>query len=114
MLRNPEEAMERHMKEHPELALGKNGKLYVELGEGLTRAIMMAPKSIEHSIGYTDINKIDEQANIVKQYVGKPGDREVPKAQTFVVNTGNVTLTKAEWDEVKASTAKYAELLGQV
>jgi hypothetical protein len=25
-----------------------------------------------------------------------------------------VTLTKAEWDEVKSSTTKYAELLGQI
>jgi NitT/TauT family transport system substrate-binding protein len=114
MLLNPEEAMERHMKEHPELALGNNGKLYVELGEGLTRAIMMAPESIEHSLGYTDISKIDEQAKIVKQYVGKPGDRDLPKAETFVVNTGNLTLTKAEWDSVTTSTRKYAELLGQV
>ncbi len=32
MLTNPQEAMERHMKEHEELALGNNGKLYVELG----------------------------------------------------------------------------------
>ena len=39
------------MKEHPELALGNNGKLYVELGEGLTRAIMMAPESMEHALG---------------------------------------------------------------
>jgi NitT/TauT family transport system substrate-binding protein len=114
MLRNPEEAMERHMKEHPELALGNNGKLYVELGEGLTRSIMMAAESIEHSLGYTDISKIDEQAKIVQQYVGKPEDHALPKAETFVVNTGNVTLTKAEWDEVKSSTTKYAELLGQI
>ena len=42
MLLNPQEAMERHLKEHEELAIGKNGKLYVELGLGMTRAIMMA------------------------------------------------------------------------
>ena len=44
MLLNPEETMERHLKEHPELMLGKNGKLYVELGMGMTRAIMMGPE----------------------------------------------------------------------
>jgi NitT/TauT family transport system substrate-binding protein len=114
MLLNPQEAMERHMKEHPELALGKNGKLYVELGEGLTRAIMMAPESIGHGLGYTDLNKIDAQAKVVKQYLGKPGDHDLPKAETFVINTGNLTLTKAQWDQVKTSTKKYEELLGQV
>ncbi len=114
MLLNPQEAMERHMKEHPEVALGKNGKLYVELGEGLTRAIMMAPESIEHGLGYTDLAKIDKQAQVVKQYIGKPGDHDLPKAETFVTNSGTVTLTKADWDQVKDTTKKYAGLLGQV
>ena len=50
MLLNPQEAMERHLKEHEELAIGKNGKLYVELGLGMTRAIMMAP-GIDRSTG---------------------------------------------------------------
>jgi ABC-type nitrate/sulfonate/bicarbonate transport system substrate-binding protein len=113
MLTNPQEAMERHMKEHEELALGKNGKLYVELGMGMTRAIMMAPESIEHGLGYTDLSKLDEQVKVVKQYTGKAGDRDLPKVETFVSNTSMVTLTEAEWQEVKASTRKYAKLLGQ-
>src|SRR6476659_6732554 len=61
MLLNPQEAMERHLKEHEELAIGKNGKLYVELGLGMTRAIMIAPESIEHGLGYTDFAEIDKQ-----------------------------------------------------
>ena len=72
MLLNPQEAMERHIKEHEELALGKNGKLYVELGLGMTRAIMAAPESMEHGVGYTDLAKIDEQAKVVKQYAAGP------------------------------------------
>lgn len=114
MLLHPQEAMDRHIKEHPELALGKNGKLYVELGEGLTRAIMISPESMNQGLGYTDTDKIDQQAKVVKQYIGKPGDHELPKAETFVTNTGTVTLTKAEWDQAKASSKKYATLLGQV
>src|SRR5437899_9788280 len=65
MLLNPQEAMERHIKEHEEIALGKNGKLYVELGLGMTRAIMTAPESIQHGLGYTDFAKIEEQSKIV-------------------------------------------------
>ena len=114
MLTNPQEAMERHMKEHEELAIGKNGKLYVELGMGMTRAIMMAPESIEHGLGYTDLDKIDAQAKVVKQYTGKPSDHDLPKAETFVSNLSKVTLTQAEWDQVKTSTREYAKLLGQV
>ena len=115
MLLNPQEAMERHLKEHEELAIGKNGKLYVELGVGMTRAIMTAPESIEHGLGYTDLAKIDQQAKVVKQYAAAPADRDPPAAETFCTNNdvGKVTLTTAEWDEVRASTPKYAKLLGK-
>ena len=115
MLLNPTEAMERHLKEHEELALGRNGKLYVELGMGMTRAIMTAPESIEHGLGYTDLAKIDAQAQVVKQYAATAKDREPPPATTFCSNdqAGKVTLTAAEWDQVRASTQKYVKLLGR-
>ena len=115
MLLNPQEAMERHLKEHEELAIGKNGKLYVELGLGMTCAIVAAPESIEHGLGYSDLAKIEEQARIVKQYASAPNDREPPKADTFCSNNdiGKVTLSAAEWDSVRASTGKYAKLLGR-
>jgi ABC-type nitrate/sulfonate/bicarbonate transport system substrate-binding protein len=115
MLLNPQEAMERHLKEHEELAIGKNGKLYVELGLGMTCAIVAAPEAIEHGLGYTDFAKIEEQGRIVRQYASAPTDRELPKAETFCSNNdiGKVTLTAPEWDSVRASTRKYAELLGK-
>jgi ABC-type nitrate/sulfonate/bicarbonate transport system substrate-binding protein len=115
MLLNPQEAMERHLKEHEELALGKNGRLYVELGLGMTRAIMAAPESMQHGVGYTDLAKIDEQAKVVKQYAAAPKDRDPPKAETFCSNNaaGKVTLTPAQWDEVRSSTQKYMKLLGK-
>ena len=115
MLLNPQEAMERHLKEHEELALGKNGRLYVELGLGMTRAIMAAPESMEHGLGYTDLAKIDEQAKVVKQYAAAPKDPEPPKAETFCRNNavGKVILTPAQWGEVRSSTQKYMKLLGK-
>src|SRR6516225_16397 len=115
MLLNPQEAMERHLKEHEELTIGKNGKLYVELGLGMTCAIVAAPEAIEHGLGYTDFAKIEEQGRIVRQYASAPTDRELPKAETFCSNNdiGKVTLSAAEWDSVRASTGKYAKLLGR-
>jgi NitT/TauT family transport system substrate-binding protein len=114
MLLNPQEAMDRHLKEHEELALGKNGKLYVELGMGMTRAIMTAPESIQHGLGYTDLAKIDAQAKVVKQYAANDTDRTLPEAKAYCSNSseGKATLTAAEWDQVRSSTQKYAKLLG--
>jgi NitT/TauT family transport system substrate-binding protein len=115
MLLNPQEALERHLSEHPELALGKNGSLYVELGMELTRAIIMAPESIEHGLGYTDFSKIDSQSKIVKQYAAQPADRDPPPAETFCSNrVERVTLTPEEWEQVNSSTKKYRELLGSI
>jgi len=106
--------MERHLKEHQELAIGKNGKLYVELGLGMTSAIMIAPESIEHGLGYTDFAEIDKQASFVKQYAAAGGDREPPKAATFCSNDNadKITLTASEWSKIRSTTNKYAKLLG--
>ncbi|HEY7246131.1 MAG TPA: ABC transporter substrate-binding protein [Xanthobacteraceae bacterium] len=114
MLLDPQEAMERHLKEHEELAIGKNGRLYVELGLGMTSAIMIAPESVEHGIGYTDLAEIEKQARFVKQYAAAAGDREPPKPDTFCSNdsAGKITLTAPEWEQVRSSTRKYAKLLG--
>jgi hypothetical protein len=81
----------------------------------MTRAIMMAPESIQHGLGYTDLAKIDEQAKVVKQYAAAPNDREPPKAETFCTNNdaGKVMLTAAEWDQVRTTSAPYAKLLGK-
>jgi NitT/TauT family transport system substrate-binding protein len=116
MMLNPQEAMERHLKEHQELAIGKNGRLYVELGLGMTNAIMIAPESMKHGLGYTDFAEVDKQATFVKQYAAAPADREPPKANTFCSNdsANKVTLTVAEWEQVRSNSQKYAKLLGKV
>jgi hypothetical protein len=60
---------------------GKNGKLYVELGLGMTNAIMIAPESMQHGLGYTDFVEIDKQARFVKQYAAASSDRDPPKSE---------------------------------
>jgi ABC-type nitrate/sulfonate/bicarbonate transport system substrate-binding protein len=115
MLLNPAEAVDRHLKEHEELALGNNGKRYVELGVGMTNAIITSTESIENGLGYTDLKKIDQQAALVKQYAAKPTDRALPDAAAFCLNddVGKVTLTPAEWETVRANNRQYAQLLGR-
>lgn len=115
MMLNPQEAMERHLEEHPELAIGKNGRLYVELGLGMTNAIVIAPESMKNGLGYTDFAEVDKQATFVKQYAAASADREPPKANTFCSNdsANKVTLTVAEWERVRSNSQKYAKLLGK-
>ena len=110
---NPEEAIERHLKEHPELATGKNGRLFTELGVGMIAVCNTVPETERFGVGYTDMRKLDAQAKLVKQYTGKPDDPEPPAAEQYAVNVkgGAVPLTAAEWQTVKEKTGKYARLL---
>jgi ABC-type nitrate/sulfonate/bicarbonate transport system substrate-binding protein len=112
---NPDEAVERHLKEHPELATGKNGKLFTELGVGMIAVCNTVPEAEQFGIGYTDLKKLADQAKLVKQYTGKPDDPEPPPPERYAVNfpNGAVKLSAAEWQTVKAKTGKYAQLLNK-
>jgi ABC-type nitrate/sulfonate/bicarbonate transport system substrate-binding protein len=115
MLLNPEEAVERHLKEHEEIAISKNGKLYTELGVGMVSVSMTAPESRDHGLGYTDLGKLGEQAKLVKQYTGAPTDPDPPPVDHYATNDllAKVTLSPAEWETVHSKTRKYAEMLGK-
>jgi len=114
-LLNPEETIERHLKEHAEIAIGNNGKLYTELGVGMVAVCMTAPESREHGLGYSDFGSLTAQAKLVKQYTGGPTDPDPPAIPTIATNefVGKVTLTPAEWETVQTKTRKYAALLGK-
>jgi len=112
---NVEEAVERHLKEHEELTLDKNGKLFTELGIGMVAVCNTVPETEQHGLGYTDLGKLDAQAKLVKQYTGKPTDPDPPPADRYTVNFKGaaVPLTPAEWQTVKSKTGKYAQMLGK-
>jgi NitT/TauT family transport system substrate-binding protein len=112
---NPEETVERHLKEHSELAATKNGKLFTELGVGMVAAINVAPETEAHGLGYTDVAKIDDQTKLVQTSILKPADPQPKAAASYVVNIPEsmVTLTLAEWKSVREKAAKYSQMLGR-
>ena len=112
---NQAEAVERHLKEHPEIAIGKNGKLFTELGVGMIAVCNTAPETEKYGVGYTDLKSLDAQAKLVRQYTGKPNDPEPAPAERYAVNfkNGAVALSATEWQAVKGKSGKYAQLLGR-
>ena len=112
---NPEETVERHLKEHEELAITKNGKLFTELGVGMVAAVNVAPESEMQGLGYTDTQKIEQQAMLVQKNILKPSDAPPPPAEKYVVNLpkGVMTLSPAEWQTVRQKNAKYSKMLGR-
>lgn len=114
MMLNPKEAVDRHLKEHEEIAVSAKGRLFTELGVGMISVCNTAEETVKNGLGYTDIAKMDKQGALVKQYTGKPEDPAVPPATSYTVNLpgGAVTLTADEWSQVRTNAASYAKLLG--
>jgi len=110
---NPEETIERHLKEHPEIAATPNGRLFTELGVGMVIVSAISEESERHSLGYSDLGKVGKMADLVKEYTA-PDAKGPPPVETYCSNKfiGNVTLTPAEWTKVKENSAKYAKMLG--
>lgn len=113
MMLNPAEAVERHLKEHEEIAISSNGKLFTDLGVGMISVCNTVEETVRHGVGYTDVAKMEKQGELVKKYTSKPEDPAVPAASSYVLNLpgGAVTLTDAEWQAVRANAATYAKLL---
>lgn len=111
---NPEETVERHLKEHPEIGATPNGHLFTELGVGMVIVSATSEESQQHSLGYSDLGKVSKMADLVKQYTA-PDAKGPPPVEQYCSNKfiGNVTLTTAEWDKVKTNSVKYAKMLGR-
>jgi NitT/TauT family transport system substrate-binding protein len=111
---NPEEAVERHLKEHEELAISKNAKLFTQLGVGMLSSINIVPETEQNGLGYTDLDKIDQQAKQVVLYTGKPDDVP-PPAKDFIINLPDAMpkLSADEWRTVRERSKSYAAMLGR-
>ena len=114
-LLNPEETIERFLKEHEEIALSPNARLFAELGLGLNMVQTIAAESVDHKLGYTDLADMERQAKLVREFIGADTDAPPPAVATYASNdyVGDVRLTPAEWQTVKANAVPYATHLGR-
>lgn len=113
-LLNPDEAMERHLKEHPEIAMSDTGKAFTEIGVGMINANLTNEVTQKHSLGYADLKSVAEQAKLVKKFVAEASDKTPPPVESYCTNEfiGKVTLSPEEWQGVKTRSKKYADMLG--
>ena len=49
-------------------------------------SINIAPETEQNGLGYTDLDKIDQQAKQVALYTGKPDDPPPPPGKDYVIN----------------------------
>ena len=112
-LLNPDETMKLHLKGAPELAATSTGEEYARLGMGIFQVTMLAEGAMDHSIGYGDMASIDKQISNIKTYILP--DVKAPKASDIYTNkyNGNVTLTTAQWDQVRVNNKNIAQIMGK-
>ena len=114
-LLNPEETQERFLREHEEIAISPNAKRFASLGIGMGAASAIAPEAVEHSLGYADFAKLDEQAALIRDVFGKPGDKQPPPAASYAGFglTDHIKLSAAEWQTARDKAAPFAGYLGR-
>jgi len=69
-LLNPQETVERFLKEHEVIAMKKDAARFTELGLGIGAAVTVAPEPEANGLGFTDLAALDEQANLVRAAQG--------------------------------------------
>jgi NitT/TauT family transport system substrate-binding protein len=114
-LLNPEEAVERFLKEHEVIAMKKDAHRFAELGLGIGAASTVAPEPEAHSLGYTDLDALDSQTRLIRDLQGNAADRDPPPVAQYATNDliGHVTLSDAEWQQVRRYAAPFAAYSGR-
>lgn len=114
-LLNPQETIDRFLKVHEELALAKNARQFTELGLGIAAVQTIARESVDNSLGYTDLDSIGRQADLVREFIGSEKDAPPPPVARYASNDliGKVVLGPAEWTKVRENAAPYAGYLGR-
>lgn len=114
-LLNPQETIDRFLKEHEELALARNARQFAELGLGIATVQAIAKESVDNSLGYTDLADIGRQADLVREFIGSEKDAPPPPVARYASNDliGKIVMTPAEWAKTRENAAPYAGYLGR-
>ena len=90
----------------PELKLASTVKEQLQIGMGVWAANYVTKEAMEHGVGYADPAAYVKMTDLIAATA--PNDKK-PDPATLYTNefVGKLKLTDAEWQSVKAATAKY-------
>jgi NitT/TauT family transport system substrate-binding protein len=114
-LLNPHEAVERFLSEQKVMATTKTARPMADLAMGIAAAGTVAPEAETHSLGYTDLASLDQQAHLIRDLQAADAAPELPEATRYATNDliGKVVLSDAEWRQVRAYAAPFAAQFGR-
>ncbi|WP_187371524.1 ABC transporter substrate-binding protein [Methylobacterium oryzihabitans] len=112
-LKDPNAALDIFVREVPEIGITPTGRENARVSQGLMHYTVLSPEAETRALGYTDLDRAGAMVDMVMTY-GVPKDAVRPDPAQLFSNAfvGSVTLSKAEWDAVRAGTADYAAILG--
>lgn len=108
-LLKPQETIEILFKEVPEMKLASTAKEQLEVGIGVWAANYISKEAMEKGVGYADPAVYTKMTDLIFEASSAAGDKKPDPASLYTNDyVGKLKLTAAEWDSVKAASAKYA------
>ena len=112
---NPEESLQLHMEEVPELKATSTGVEFAQLGMEIGQTVMLGDEAENHGLGYGSLESINKQIKAITTFTEPPPNPRVFEAKDIHSNKyiGDVTLTKSQWDEVRSNNRDMARIMGK-
>jgi ABC-type nitrate/sulfonate/bicarbonate transport system substrate-binding protein len=112
-LTNPDESEALFLSAVPELKLTPSGQSFARYGMAVQRYnVLSVPDAKVHGLGWADLGRLGEMADLVQTYQGEPGAAKPDVSGIFSNRfAGGMTMTDAEWTQATQQTDFVAKLL---
>jgi NitT/TauT family transport system substrate-binding protein len=111
-----DEAIETFLREVPEVRMTATGREFTRLGAGLFLATQIAPEATQNGIGWIDMASVNQQIDLIMQFVASGGDARRPDPAATWTNdfAGKVKLAPADVTKARAAAAPFAQMLNAI
>ena len=92
------------------------GREFTRLGAGLFLATQIAPEATQNGIGWIDMASVNQQIDLIMQFVASGGDARRPDPAATWTNdfAGKVKLAPADVTKARAAAAPFAQMLNAI
>jgi hypothetical protein len=111
-LRDPDAALDAFVRQRQEIGMSDQTRNSARLGQGLMGVTVAQDEAIQHGIGFAEMAKVDKMIETVMEFSVQDGRRPVTDQLYTNRFAGNIKLSAADWQTVRARNAPFAQMLG--
>jgi hypothetical protein len=113
-LLEPERSIDLHLKANPEISVLEMSREFITVGQSIIQVSIYSDHSRQRGLGYSVPEELAWQAKILRETSAKDLPGEPPAPETYLTNefVGRISLSPAEWDQVRQRISSYADLVG--